>query len=322
MTKIFLFFGILTSFLALPSEVFGQRERVESNVHRHSTENLRKCRDLKLGSITLMPSPAYPSQARAEKVGGTVEVSVKIDEKGNVFEIENVSGNKILQNAAIEAARKAKFNPTFCDGQPAQISRILVYNFIPLPPGERYFTPEKIEDLTDISRTSQFYEAILDLTENYRIAFGYGNRRFYPETPLTRGDFAHFLRLTLDLIQKRAEISRINPRQIGLMNRFNPQNLTSLDEIKDINPQDPFFDSVKALLLTYDIALFNEKLEFKGRNPMTQKEVIEYWRIFFGEESVPVNFLNAESEEKFVTRGEFALFLQESLQILTYKLLP
>lgn len=322
MTKFLLFLGIFISILSLHIETFGQKDKVESVVRRHPTASLQKCRELKFGSITLMPSPIYPPQARAEKIGGTVEVFVKIDEKGNVFQIENVSGHQILQNAAVEAALKAKFSPIFCDGQPARASGVLIYNFIPLSPSERYFTPQKLEDLTDVSRDSQFYESILDLIENYRVAFGYGNRKFYPDAPLTRGDFAHFLRLTLEFVQKRAEVARLNPRQIGLMNRLNPQNLASPDKIKDLKPQDPFFDSVKALLLTFDIALLNENLEFNGRNPMTQKEIIEYWQIIFGEEVVPVNFLNPETEKKLVSRGEFALFLQESLQILTYKLLP
>ena len=54
----------------------------------------------------------------------------------------------------------------------------------------------------------------------------------------------------------------------------------------------------------------------------TKKEVIEIWRGIFGEEALPVNFLTPKDQDKKMTRGDFALFLKETLDVLTYKILP
>jgi TonB family protein len=299
-----------------------KKDKVELNLRLQQPKVAAKCQDLKLGSIVQMPSPKYPPDAKTKKIGGTVEVMVKVDESGKVLEVLSISGNIALHGTAIEAALKAKFSPTYCDGKAVIITGLLLYNFIPFSPNEKYFTPEKIEDFLDVTKESQFYESILDLTENYRISYGYGDRRFYPNAPLTRGDFAHFLRLTLDLLQKRAEISNINPREIGLFNYYNPQNLTTPDQIKDLNFDDPFSNSVKTLVLTYNIAIVSQNNEFEGKLVLTNGELNTFWKAIFGEDTVPINFQNSEVSQKIISRGEFALFLQESLRILTYKLLP
>ncbi|HXG83504.1 MAG TPA: TonB family protein [Pyrinomonadaceae bacterium] len=276
---------------------------------------------MSLGKIVFYLEPDYPPEAKAARVGGTVVVKIKLNEKGSFPEIENVAGHKLLQAAAIEAARKVKFTPTVCDGVSVAVKVTMNYNFIAHLSTQSYFNAAKIEDFPDIKPDAQFYEAILDLTENHRVAFGYGDRNFYSELPLTRGDLAHFLRLTLDLLSERAKISGKLPREIRLFSRFNPQNLNSPDKIKALDKKAPYLESIKILLLKYDIAFVDEKKEFRGAEPVTQNEAVDLWTKIFGAEAIPVNF-NAEKGDRILTRGEFALFLQESMGVLTYKVLP
>ncbi len=82
------------------------------------------------GKATSLPSPKYPPAARAVNASGVVSVLIKIDEAGNVLEAQAVSGHPLLRAAAVNAAREAKFNSTLRDGQPVQVSGILVYNFV------------------------------------------------------------------------------------------------------------------------------------------------------------------------------------------------
>ncbi|MDQ3321472.1 MAG: hypothetical protein M3525_03290 [Acidobacteriota bacterium] len=138
---------------------------------------------------------------------------------------------------------------------------------------------------------------------------------------MTRGDFAHFLRLSLDLLSERAKIAGKIPHRIGLFSPHNPQNLKGANDIKKLDKKEPFADSVKLLLLNYEIALVGEKKEFSGKSPISQNEVIEIWTKIFGADAVPVNF-KPETGGRIMTRGEFALFLQESFGVLTYKVLP
>jgi protein TonB len=76
------------------------------------------------------PLPAYPLLASIEKVGGTVTVQVIVDESGKVVSARAVDGHPLLQEAAVEAAYRARFSPTFSSGQPVKVSGVLTYSFI------------------------------------------------------------------------------------------------------------------------------------------------------------------------------------------------
>lgn len=302
--------------------VAAQKDRVEI-VPRISAETAAKtCKSLQTGQIIFYLEPDYPAEAKAARVGGTVEVTVKVDEKGKVSEVEKVVGNRLLQGAASEAATKVKFSQTACAGNPIAVSGIVTYHFIPFVPAEIYFSPTKIEDFLDVKADSENYEAILNLTENYKIAYGYGDKKFYQDAPLTQGDLAHFLRLTLDLLSERARNANKMPRQINLFYAYNPNKLTSADKIKELDKKAPFLESVKVLLLKYDISLAGERNEFNGRLPVMQNQLVDLWAKIFGADAVPVNFKALPNRDRLMTRGDFALFLEESLQVLTYKVLP
>ena len=323
MSKIYIFLNLLMLICCLNITVPAQKkDRVEA-IQKISTEVLaNECGELKAGRAINFPKPDYPAEARTARIGGTILVTVKIDKKGAVTEIEKITGHQLLQNAAAAAARKSKFSQTVCDGEPRPISAVLTYNFILFVSTKSYFTPTKIEDLIDIKIDSPYYEPVLSLTESYKLSFGYADKKFYADAPLTRGDFAHFLRLTLDLLSDRAATANKAPREINLFQPYNPQKLTAVSGIKDFKEKEAFSDSVKILLLKYDIAPVNERREFQGMRALTNNEVIDIWSKIFGEESVPVNFEKMPAGDPIISRGEFALFLQESLQVLTYKVLP
>ncbi|HEY1404311.1 MAG TPA: TonB family protein [Pyrinomonadaceae bacterium] len=81
------------------------------------------------GKAISKPVPRYPAAARAAGVTGTVEVAVVVDEEGAVISAEALSGPDELREAAVEAARRARFSRTHLSGQPVKISGLLVYNF-------------------------------------------------------------------------------------------------------------------------------------------------------------------------------------------------
>lgn len=75
------------------------------------------------------PQPEYPPIAKAANVEGRVGVRVTVDEEGNVVAAKAVSGHPLLQSAAVEAARAAKFKPTFVDGKPVRVIGVISYEF-------------------------------------------------------------------------------------------------------------------------------------------------------------------------------------------------
>lgn len=322
MVKFFGFYIFILSFLIYTGQISAQKKDRIETFPRIVKSAVKNCKTLKLGEVIFYLEPNYPLDAQKARIGGAIEVTVKVDEKGRVSELEKVSGNRLLQGAASDAAIKIKFSPTICDDVPIAATGVVTYSFIPFVAAQSYFTPANIEDFPDVKNDSEIYEAIVNITENYKIAFGYEDKKFYTDAPLTRGDFAHFLQLTLDFISVRAKSANKVPRQINLFSSNNPNRLLSFDKIKVSDKNPPFLESLKTLLFKYDISLADEKNEFDGKLPLTQNQLIDLWTKIFGEEAVPVNFQKLEGVNKIITRGEFALFLQESLGVLTYKVLP
>jgi TonB family protein len=73
--------------------------------------------------------PAYPPEARAAKVSGSVKVQVLISEEGRVIEANAFEGPEHLLEAAIEAARQWTFKPVTIEGKAARMSGVLSFNF-------------------------------------------------------------------------------------------------------------------------------------------------------------------------------------------------
>jgi TonB family protein len=83
------------------------------------------------GKAISLPKPVYPPQAREAGASGTVTVEILVNEDGNVIEARAVSGHTLLQQAAVEAALKARLSPTRLSGVLVKVKGLLVYNFVP-----------------------------------------------------------------------------------------------------------------------------------------------------------------------------------------------
>jgi Ca-activated chloride channel family protein len=76
-----------------------------------------------------LPVPNYPAAARNSGAQGRVVVEVTIDEQGKVIEAHAVSGHAHLQQAAVQAARQARFTPALLSGQPVKVKGTINYLF-------------------------------------------------------------------------------------------------------------------------------------------------------------------------------------------------
>ena len=81
------------------------------------------------GRAVELPAPTYPEVARRMRASGVVSVEVLIDINGKVISAKAVSGNGVLQQAAVQAALRARFSPTTLSGQPVRVSGVINYNF-------------------------------------------------------------------------------------------------------------------------------------------------------------------------------------------------
>ncbi len=81
------------------------------------------------GKAKNLVTPPYPLPAKAVRAAGVVNVQVAIDEKGNVTSANAVDGHPLLRQAAENAARASKFNPTLLSKEPVKVSGVIVYKF-------------------------------------------------------------------------------------------------------------------------------------------------------------------------------------------------
>jgi len=82
------------------------------------------------GKAISKPQPVYPPIAKAARASGTVTVQIVVDETGKVISASAVGGHPLLQQAAVGAARQARFSPTLLSGQPVKVSGVITYNFV------------------------------------------------------------------------------------------------------------------------------------------------------------------------------------------------
>ena len=81
------------------------------------------------GKALSLPVPIYPQLAMRSRTAGKVEVEVLVDETGKVISAQAVSGPLPLRDAAVEAAKRARFSPTKLSGAAVKISGVINYNF-------------------------------------------------------------------------------------------------------------------------------------------------------------------------------------------------
>ena len=76
-----------------------------------------------------LPEPKYPAEAKKTHAFGEVQVKVVVDETGKVISAEALFGPESLRQAAVDAAKQARFKPMIVDGAAVKVSGILTYNF-------------------------------------------------------------------------------------------------------------------------------------------------------------------------------------------------
>lgn len=82
------------------------------------------------GKAVIFPKPDYPESAKSVRAQGLVPVQIMVSEDGDVISASAVGGNPLLRDAAVTAARRAKFTPQKLRGKTVKFAGILNYNFV------------------------------------------------------------------------------------------------------------------------------------------------------------------------------------------------
>lgn len=73
--------------------------------------------------------PKYPVLARQTHISGTVIIEAVLDESGNVVEMKVVSGHPLLLQAALDAVRQWKYEPTYLNDLPVAVQMNISVTF-------------------------------------------------------------------------------------------------------------------------------------------------------------------------------------------------
>jgi TonB family protein len=86
--------------------------------------------DLTPPKATYQPEPEYPDKARKKKIQGTVMVSIVITPEGTVRDAKVMTGvDKALDQKALEAVSKWRFQPATKDGKPVALRTVVEIGF-------------------------------------------------------------------------------------------------------------------------------------------------------------------------------------------------
>jgi protein TonB len=74
--------------------------------------------------------PAYPQIARSAGIQGTVVIQAIISKSGHIESTLVLSGSPMLQSAALEAVRAARYRPYLLNNQPTEVETTISINFV------------------------------------------------------------------------------------------------------------------------------------------------------------------------------------------------
>jgi protein TonB len=73
--------------------------------------------------------PIYPPLAKQTHLQGSVVIDAIIDEHGQIMEVKVISGPPLLIQAAMDAVRKWRYEPTYLNEEPVPVQLNVTVTF-------------------------------------------------------------------------------------------------------------------------------------------------------------------------------------------------
>lgn len=109
---------------------------------KFEADAVRAVGDVKPPQLVKQVDPIYPEAARKARVEGTVIVEAKTDEQGNVVDARILRSIPVLDQAAIDAVKRWKYEPLIIDGKPRKVIFTVTVRFT-LKEGDKAKTLDK-----------------------------------------------------------------------------------------------------------------------------------------------------------------------------------
>jgi len=114
---------------ALPSQRVPALPTFAATPATPATQRLRVSQGISAGRLIRKVSPVFPPYAKRAGIEGTVVLEAIVAKDGSVQELEVVSGNPALAQAAVDAVRQWKYQPYVLNGQPVEVDTRIQVNF-------------------------------------------------------------------------------------------------------------------------------------------------------------------------------------------------
>jgi protein TonB len=85
------------------------------------TGPLRVGGNVQAARIVNRVQPIYPPLARQTRISGTVRLHAIISKDGTIIQLEVINGHPLLQQAALDAVRQWRYQPTLLNGEPVEV---------------------------------------------------------------------------------------------------------------------------------------------------------------------------------------------------------
>jgi periplasmic protein TonB len=114
----------------LPSGIGdGHRPVVSVAATKEPVGTLHVSKGVLQGMLITPIRPVYPAIAKAARVEGTVIVEAVISRTGTIESLHVVTGPQMLQGAAMDAIRQARYQPYRLNGEPTEVQTTITVNF-------------------------------------------------------------------------------------------------------------------------------------------------------------------------------------------------
>lgn len=100
-----------------------------ANTPQAAPQTLKVSQGVSQGLLIKKVPPVYPAQALRMGVQGAVQLSAHISKSGDITNIQVLSGDQMLSQAAVDAVKQWKYKPYYLDSQPVEIQTQITVNF-------------------------------------------------------------------------------------------------------------------------------------------------------------------------------------------------
>lgn len=171
-------------------------------------------------------------------------------------------------------------------------------------------SPQSIGDVQDVLENNEAYNALKNLIENHQITIVYADNSFQGNANLKRGDFVVSFNSALDRIKDATKNAGLDTSLVNTYDR-NKAYITSVTQVKDIQPGSVYYNAVQSLLENWGInAPFTKAAVLNANSLIYEDELYDILRVTLGFE-----YGKGKPGKVAVKRNHFAMILNDALNL-------